>query len=44
MAYYISDNDLEENYIRDYTEESHLPHYMIPLLISLKWSHFSANR
>lgn len=29
MAYYISDNDLEENYIRDYMK-NHLPHYMIP--------------
>ncbi|CAN7459412.1 amino acid adenylation domain-containing protein [Peribacillus frigoritolerans] len=29
MAYYISENDLEENYIRDYMKD-HLPHYMIP--------------
>lgn len=29
IAYYISDNDQEENHIRDYMK-NHLPHYMIP--------------
>ncbi|WP_185150853.1 non-ribosomal peptide synthetase [Peribacillus simplex] len=29
IAYYISANDLEENYIRDYMK-NHLPQYMIP--------------